>query len=100
MWYSISRLARAGSSNTVSVKSAADSAAAIGSKVSPVCDGNDSRVRGYPGGTGGKIASNDSGSVSVSGYSVFSTAVSAFFCSAGIDNLTDSASPSPRSLYR
>jgi hypothetical protein len=52
MWYSMRREARAGSRRSVRVRSAEDSAVAMGSKVRPVCEGKDSRVRSRPGGEG------------------------------------------------
>ena len=74
-----SREARAGSRRSASVRSAEDSAVAIGSKVRPVCEGKDSRVRARPGGRGGRIWSSDSGRVRVSGERVLRTAARAFF---------------------
>jgi hypothetical protein len=55
---------------------------AMGSKVRPVSEGKDSRVRGRPGGRGGRIFRSGSGRVRVSGERVLRTAVRAFFCSA------------------
>jgi len=66
MWYSMRREARAGSRMSARVRSAEDSAVAMGSKVRPVCEGKDSRVRSRPGGRGGRIWRSDSGSVRVS----------------------------------
>jgi len=82
MWYWTRREARAGLRRTLRVRSAADSAVAMGSKVRPVSEAKDSRVRGRPGGRGGRILRSDSGRVRVSGVRVLRTAAMAFFCSA------------------
>jgi hypothetical protein len=50
MWYSMRREARSGLQRRPRVRSAEVSAAAMGSKVRPVCEGKDSRVLLRPGG--------------------------------------------------
>ena len=64
-----------------------------GSKVTPVCPLNDSCVRGYPGGRGGKICNSESGSVSVAGEIVFNKGGKGFALVRGSDDL---ASPFAR----
>ena len=61
MWYCTSRDARSGSRSSASVRSAADSALTMGSKVSPVSDAKLSCVRGSSGVRGGRMRSSGSG---------------------------------------